>query len=397
MGMRVVSIGSAPEFLFAFTDTNGTPTALSGGTVVVYEEGSTTEITSGVNLTPNYDGKTGLNQVVVTASAANGYEAGKAYVGVVTAGTVGGNSVANTPVFEFRVESVQERAARLAAETLHPNGIEITSTTTGNSTTAINLTDIVDAQTPDAALVGLVLIVWDETDGRIEIVETTACSSKVATVQRVGSGAAMSFTVAVGDRVIVVESAALRPDTAGRRASLSAAGRIGIDLDNTSGALAKGTEITGFNDLDAAGVRSAVGMSAANLDAQLSGIQADTDDIQARLPASLVGGRIRANTEVLSDTAAIATELAVFHGAYDVTLTGTPSATTFEVNVDVGADVRTGFIRLTSGALAGEGRPATHTGTTITVGSGAHTDMPAAWRQFSAAPASGVTARFFPL
>ena len=36
--------------------------------------------------------------------------------------------------------------------------------------------------------------------------------------------------------------------------------------------LAKGTDITGFNDLDAAGVRSAVGLASANLDTQLSAI-----------------------------------------------------------------------------------------------------------------------------
>jgi hypothetical protein len=36
--------------------------------------------------------------------------------------------------------------------------------------------------------------------------------------------------------------------------------------------LAKGTGITGFNDLDAAGVRSAVGLAAANLDTQLGAI-----------------------------------------------------------------------------------------------------------------------------
>lgn len=39
--------------------------------------------------------------------------------------------------------------------------------------------------------------------------------------------------------------------------------------------LAKGTGVTGFNDLDAAGVRSAVGMSAANLDTQLAAIDVD--------------------------------------------------------------------------------------------------------------------------
>ncbi|TIS18418.1 MAG: hypothetical protein E5X11_30475, partial [Mesorhizobium sp.] len=34
--------------------------------------------------------------------------------------------------------------------------------------------------------------------------------------------------------------------------------------------LAKGTGVTGFNDLDAPGVRAAVGMASANLDTQLS-------------------------------------------------------------------------------------------------------------------------------
>ncbi len=40
----------------------------------------------------------------------------------------------------------------------------------------------------------------------------------------------------------------------------------------TNIALAKGTGVTGFNDLDAASVRSAVGMSSANLDTQLGAI-----------------------------------------------------------------------------------------------------------------------------
>ena len=39
--------------------------------------------------------------------------------------------------------------------------------------------------------------------------------------------------------------------------------------------LAKGTGVTGFNDLDASGVRSAVGLAAANLDTQLAAIDAD--------------------------------------------------------------------------------------------------------------------------
>lgn len=47
----------------------------------------------------------------------------------------------------------------------------------------------------------------------------------------------------------------------------------------TNIALAKGTGVTGFNDLDAAGVRGAVGLASANLDTQLSTIDGVVDDI----------------------------------------------------------------------------------------------------------------------
>lgn len=49
---------------------------------------------------------------------------------------------------------------------------------------------------------------------------------------------------------------ALRPTVAGRTLDVNAAGEAGLDLDNTSGSLAKGTEITGFNDLSASQVNA---------------------------------------------------------------------------------------------------------------------------------------------
>jgi hypothetical protein len=63
---------------------------------------------------------------------------------------------------------------------------------------------------------------------------------------------------------------------------------IGVATDNTVGSYAP----TG--GLDAAGVRTAIGLASANLDTQLSGIQSDTNDIQTRLPAALESGRIAA-------------------------------------------------------------------------------------------------------
>ena len=48
----------------------------------------------------------------------------------------------------------------------------------------------------------------------------------------------------------------LRATTAGRTLDVTAGGEAGLDLDNTSGTLAKGTDLTGFNDLSAAQVNT---------------------------------------------------------------------------------------------------------------------------------------------
>lgn len=52
--------------------------------------------------------------------------------------------------------------------------------------------------------------------------------------------------------------------------------------------------------LTQADVRTAVGLASANLDTQLSGVQSDTDNIQTRIPASLVSGRIDASVGAMA-------------------------------------------------------------------------------------------------
>lgn len=71
------------------------------------------------------------------------------------------------------------------------------------------------------------------------------------------------------------------------------------------------------------------------------------------------------------------------------------TATGFTVTTSVGADVRVGILRLTSGALSGEARLVSWTGTTVAVLS--DSSMPTALKQFSAAPANSVTFTFRPL
>lgn len=69
----------------------------------------------------------------------------------------------------------------------------------------------------------------------------------------------------------------------------------------------------GGGGLDAAGVRAAVGLASANLDTQLSGIQSDTDNIQTRIPAALVSGRMDSSVGAMANNvmtaAAAATDL----------------------------------------------------------------------------------------
>jgi hypothetical protein len=59
--------------------------------------------------------------------------------------------------------------------------------------------------------------------------------------------------------------------------------------------VADGAEViagTGGTGLDASGMRAALGMANPDMDTQLGGIQSDANDIQTRLPAALVSGRM---------------------------------------------------------------------------------------------------------
>lgn len=68
----------------------------------------------------------------------------------------------------------------------------------------------------------------------------------------------------------------------------------------------------GIIGLSEAQVRTALGLASANLDSQLSGIQSDTNDIQTRLPAALVSGRMDVSVGAMAanvvTAAAIATD-----------------------------------------------------------------------------------------
>lgn len=100
-------------FDLKFTTANaGVPFALAGSPVIsAYPDNSTTQLTAGITLSVDFDGVTGLNNVRVVASSGNGYAAGVNYQLVITTGTVNGQSVVGYVVGQF---SIAARVASLA-------------------------------------------------------------------------------------------------------------------------------------------------------------------------------------------------------------------------------------------------------------------------------------------
>lgn len=109
-------------FDFKFTTrqfSDGVPTTLSGTPVVdIYEDNSVTQITGAETLTVDFDSVTGLNNLRIAATAANGFESGKSYAAVITTGTVGGTSVVGEVVCNFSIERTSALRPTTAGRTL---------------------------------------------------------------------------------------------------------------------------------------------------------------------------------------------------------------------------------------------------------------------------------------
>jgi len=142
---------------FCTVTTTGAPTQLAGSPVVsVYENDDNTQITAGVTLNVDEDGVTGLNQLVIVATAANGYEAGKFYDAVITTGTVGGTSVVGYCVASFTIQAVSALRPTVAARTLDVSaggeaGIDWANVGTPGSTVGLTATTVATVTTTTTA------------------------------------------------------------------------------------------------------------------------------------------------------------------------------------------------------------------------------------------------------
>lgn len=148
--------------------TTGAPFTLAGSPVVsAYVGNGTTEITAGITLSVDFDGRTGLNNVRVAATAGNGFTAGTNVQLVVTAGTVDGVSVAGEVVGEF---SIQNRdVSHFGGYDLYADGaiplLGIIDKGTAQSATGTTFVRRAAAAFDDNATVGASNIVLGSTQG----------------------------------------------------------------------------------------------------------------------------------------------------------------------------------------------------------------------------------------
>lgn len=130
---------------------DGTPITLAGSPAISVYKGSTTESTSGVTLTVDYDSRTGLHDVVIDTSAdGTFYAAGNDFDVVITVGTVDSISVVGTVVGSFSLSNRSALRPTTADRTLDVsaggeagldwNNIGTTSAAVNLSATTISIT-----------------------------------------------------------------------------------------------------------------------------------------------------------------------------------------------------------------------------------------------------------------
>lgn len=164
---------------------------LSGGTVSVYKNASTTQTTTGVTLTTDFDGVTGLHLVTIDTSAdGTFYATGSEFHIVLTAGTVNGTSKAGWVLGGFSIRNRSALRPTTAGRDLDVSaggeaGVDWANV--GSPTTTLNLSG-----TTVAAVSGAV----GSVTGAVGSVTGNVGGNVVGTVGTVNALAAGSITAA---------------------------------------------------------------------------------------------------------------------------------------------------------------------------------------------------------
>lgn len=267
----------------SFASSTGAPITISNfavGDIKVYKDGGTTEraSTSGFTLLDtdgiDFDGITGIQGFSIDLSdntTADFWAAGSRYFVVVSTITVDSQTmsfIAATFRIGYDAAFLNTTIATLSSQT------SFTLTTGPAEDDALNG---MWAQIHDAA--SAVQKAW-------VLIDDYTGSTKTVTL-----AAGATFTVAAKDNISVMFPAPLQPTTTGRKLDVSTGGEAGVDWANV------GSPTTTLN-LSGTTVKTA------------TDVETDTQDIQSRLPAALVSGRIDASVGAMAANTLTASALA---------------------------------------------------------------------------------------
>lgn len=248
---------------------SGAPFTLAGSPVIsAYVDNGTTEITAGITLTVDFDGRTGLNNVRVVGTSGNGFATGTNVTLVITTGTVDSVSVVGECVGAFSIE--KRSTANLAGLINTVDDFLDTEIAAILAAVDTEVATIV-TQTAAAAIRTAVGLASANLDTQLSTIDDFLDTEVAAILAAVDTEVAAIVTATT--------AAAIR----------TALGLASANLDTQLTAIDDyiDSEIaTIVSQTTAASIRSAVGLASANLDTQLSAIDDYVDtEIAAILAA----------------------------------------------------------------------------------------------------------------
>lgn len=255
------AVAAVLDFKFTTVDDTGLPTTLAGSPVVsAYKDNSTTQGTTGVTLSVDFDGVTGLHNVRVDTSADGSFfSAGSCFDIVITVGTVDGVSVVGYVVGRFSLEKSSALMPTVAGRKLDVSaageaGLDWANI--GSPATAQNLSATnIDVDQVVASVSGAVGSVTAGVTLAASAVQAIwdALTSALTTVGSVGKLLVDNVNATISSRS---SHSAADVWAAGTR-TLTSFGTLAADVwavatrvltAGTNIVLAKGTGVTGFND-----------------------------------------------------------------------------------------------------------------------------------------------------
>lgn len=181
--------------------------------VSVYKDNSTTQSTSGVTLSADFDSVTGLNHVrVTTASDGTFYAAGSYFEAVITTGTVDSVSVTGQPVCAFTLNKVSSLRPTTAARTLDVSstgeaGIDWANI--GSPTTSVSLSGTTVSTVSTIASAGISEASYATTAGSFKplgILDQGTAQSATSTTLVLRSAASFADDTAIGMTIVACGS-----------------------------------------------------------------------------------------------------------------------------------------------------------------------------------------------